>query len=69
MDVAIRAGCVGHRAEIAAARACKASAALRGSEVVNGGDLNAAAALAIAPRATRSMETPPPPELAERYGG
>ena len=61
MDVAIRAGCVGHRAEIAAARACKASAALRGSEVVNGGDLNAAAALAIAPRATRSMEPPPPP--------
>ena len=61
MDVAVRAGCVGHRAEIAAARACKASAALRGSEVVDGGDLNAAAALAIAPRATRSMETSPPP--------
>ena len=52
---------MGHRAEIAAARACKASAALRGSEVVDGGDLNAAAALAIAPRATRSMETSPPP--------
>ena len=29
--------------------------------MVNGGDLNAAAALAIAPRATRSMEPPPPP--------
>ena len=60
VECAVRAGCVGHRAEIAAARACKASAALRGSEVVDGGDLNAAAALAIAPRATRPMETPPP---------
>ena len=29
--------------------------------MVDGGDLNAAAALAIAPRATRSMETSPPP--------
>ena len=60
VECAVRAGCVGHRAEIAAARACKASAALRGSEVVDGGDLNAAAALAIAPRATRPMETSPP---------
>ena len=36
--------------------------------MVNGGDLNAAAALAIAPRATRSMESsppPPPPQRAE----
>lgn len=63
VECAVRAGCVGHRAEIAAARACKASAALRGSKVVDGGDLNAAAALAIAPRATRPMEPPPPPPV------
>ena len=62
VSAAVTGGCVGHRAELAAYKAAAASAALRGSTVVGIGDLNAAAALAIAPRATRSLdELPPPP--------
>ena len=62
VSAAVEGGCVGHRAELAAYRAAAAAAALRGSTVVGIGDLNAAAALAIAPRATRSLdELPPPP--------
>ena len=62
VSAAVEGGCVGHRAELAAYRAAAASAALRGSTFVGIGDLNAAAALAIAPRATRSLdELPPPP--------
>ena len=62
VSAAVTGGCVGHRAELAAYRAAAASAALRGSTVVGIGDLNAAAALAIAPRATKPLdELPPPP--------
>ena len=62
VSAAVEGGCVGHRAELAAYRAAAASAALRGSTVVGIGDLNAAAALAIAPRATKPLdELPPPP--------
>ena len=62
VSAAVEGGCVGHRAELAAYRAAAASAALRGSTVVGVGDLNAAAALAIAPRATKPLdELPPPP--------
>ena len=62
VSAAVEGGCVGHRAELAAYRAAAASAALRGSTVVGIGDLNAAAALAIAPRTTKPLdELPPPP--------
>jgi len=62
VSAAVEGGCVGHRAELAAYKAAAASAALRGSTVVGIGDLNAAAALAIAPRATKPLdELPPPP--------
>ena len=69
VSAAVEGGCVGHRAELAAYRAAAASAALRGSTVVGIGDLNAAAALAIAPRATKPLdELPPPPPPREQAG-
>ena len=61
VSAALEGGCVGHRAELAAYKAAAASAALRGSTVVGIGDLNAAAALAIAPRATKPLDKLPPP--------
>ena len=67
VSAAVEGGCVGHRAELAAYRAAAASAALRGSAAVGIGDLNAAAALAIAPRATKPLdELPPPPPPPEK---
>jgi len=64
--LALECGVQGHRAEIAAAKIARASAALRHSLEIGEQDISVAASLAIFPRATRqpppdALEPPPPP--------
>ena len=64
VERAMAFGCVGHRAELFAAKIARASAATRGASDVSAGDLRVAEALAVAPRATiapGSIVPPPPP--------
>ncbi|HMQ34183.1 MAG TPA: AAA family ATPase, partial [Chloroflexaceae bacterium] len=64
IQAALALGVEGHRADVFAARAALASAALAGREAVADEDLERAVRFVLLPRATRApqVEEPPPPE-------